>query len=562
MSEKVFRTAIYTRLSKEDGDKVESNSISSQRSLCEDYIKKHKDLELVATFADDGYSGTNFDRPDFKKMMDLAKAGKIDAIICKDLSRCSRNYIEGGKLLQQTLPKLGIRFIAINDQYDSFNGNPQSDSFIIPFKNLINDTYAKDISVKIRTNLDVKRRKGEYVGAYTPYGYIKDPENKNHLIVDDYAAGIVVQIFSMYKDGLSICRITDRLNELGVLSPMEYKKSCGIKFDTVFRTNETAKWSYNAVHRVLTNEMYLGMTVQGKQSSPNYKVHEMKDIDEADWIRVEDTHEAIITYDDFMAVKTMLGRDMRSASDSLDANVFSGFVFCGDCKQPMVRKVVPAGNKKYYYYVCSSNKRKEGCSAHSISVKELENTVFNAIRDYIDYVLDMEDALSYINSLPSADRTVFNYEAQIVKIQEEIERYQKMKLRLYEDLSDGVISKKEYMDFRNQYTRLIEDRESALERVKKESRDAKTVGNSERAWVALFREYENIEEVDRRVLMALVDRIYVYENHRVEVVFRFRDEFLAQQSYIEQFKEIIPEQYQVHILPQMVPQNQPVLMEA
>ena len=157
---------------------------------------------------------------------------------------------------------------------------------------------------------------------------------------------------------------------------------------------------------------------------------------------------------------------------------------------------------------------------------------------------------------------MFNYEAQIVKIQEEIERYQKMKLRLYEDLSDGVISKKEYMDFRNQYTRLIEDRESALERVKKESRDAKTVGNSERAWVALFREYENIEEVDRRVLMALVDRIYVYENNRVEVMFRFRDEFLAQQAYIDQFKEIIPEQYQTHILPQMVPQNQPVLMEA
>lgn len=559
MSEKVFRTAIYTRLSKEDGDKVESNSIGSQRSLCEDYIKKHKDLELVATFADDGYSGTNFDRPDFKKMMDLAKVGKIDAIICKDLSRCSRNYSEGGKLLQQTLPKLGIRFIAINDQYDSFNGNPQSDSFIIPFKNLINDTYAKDISVKIRTNLDVKRRKGEYVGAYTPYGYIKDPDNKNHLIVDEYAAGIVVQIFSMYKDGLSICRITDRLNELGVLSPMEYKKSCGIKFDTVFRANETAKWSYNAVHRVLTNEMYLGMTVQGKKSSPNYKVHEMKDIDEAEWIRVEDTHEAIITDDDFMAVKTMLGRDMRSASDSSDANVFSGFVFCGDCKQPMVRKVVPAGNKKYYYYVCSSNKRKEGCSTHSISVKELESTVFNAIRDYIDYVLDMEDALSYINSLPSVDRTVFNYEAQIVKIQEEIERYQKMKLRLYEDLSDGVISKKECMDFRNQYTRLIEDRESALERVKKESRDAKTAGNSERAWVAMFREYENIEEVDRRVLMALVDRIYVFENHKVEVVFRFRDEFLAQQVYIDQFKEIIPEQYQIHILPQLVPRNQSVL---
>ncbi|MBR0462383.1 MAG: recombinase family protein [Erysipelotrichaceae bacterium] len=560
MSEKVFRTAIYCRLSKEDGDKVESNSIGSQRSICEEYIKKHKDLEHIATFVDDGYSGTNFERPDFQKMMKLAEAGKIDCIVCKDLSRTSRNYIEGGRLLQQTLPRLGIRFISVNDQYDSFNGNPQSDSFIIPFKNLINDTYAKDISVKIRTNLDMKRKKGDYVGAYTPYGYVKDPENHNHLIVDDYAADIVTQIFSMYKDGLSICRITDRLNELGILSPMEYKRSCGINYDTVFRTNETARWSYNAVHRVLTNEMYMGMMVQGKQSTPNYKVHELKDIDESDWIRVENTHEAIISYDDFMAVKTMLGRDMRSSTDDSNANVFSGFVFCGDCGQPMIRKVVPAGKKKYYYYVCSSNKRKEGCSTHSISVKELENAVFNAVKDYVTHVLDLDDAIAYINNLPSADRTVFNYEAQIIKIEEEIERFQKMKLRLYEDLSDGVINKKEYMDFRNQYTRLIEDRESALDRVKKESRDCKSAGNGERAWVAVFREYENIDEINRRVLMSLVDRICIYEDHRVEVFFRYRDEFLASLEYLNSFNAVLPERYQI---PQsMIAQNQVALREA
>ena len=560
MSEKVFRTAIYCRLSKEDGDKVESNSIGSQRSMCEEYIKKHKDLEHVATFVDDGYSGTNFERPDFQKMMKLAETGKIDCIVRKDLSRTSRNYIEGGRLLQQTLPRLGIRFIAINDQYDSFNGNPQSDSFIIPFKNLINDTYAKDISVKIRTNLDMKRKKGDYVGAYTPYGYVKDPENHNHLIVDDYAADIVTQIFSMYKDGLSICRITDRLNELGILSPMEYKRSCGINYDTVFRTSETAKWSYNAVHRVLTNEMYMGMMVQGKQSTPNYKVHELKDIDESDWIRVENTHEAIISYDDFMAVKTMLGRDMRSSADDSNANVFSGFVFCGDCGQPMIRKVVPAGKKKYYYYVCSSNKRKEGCSTHSISVKGLENTVFNAVKDYVTHVLDLDDAIAYINNLPSADRTVFNYEAQITKIEEEIERFQKMKLRLYEDLSDGVINKKEYMDFRNQYTRLIEDRESALDRVRKESRDCKAAGNGERAWVAVFREYENIDEINRRVLMSLVDRICIYEDHRVEVFFRYRDEFLAALEYLNSFNTVLPERYQIPQI--MIVQNQAALREA
>ena len=394
--------------------------------------------------------------------------------------------------------------------------------------------------MKIRTNLDMKRRKGEYVGAYTPYGYLKDPDNHNHLVVDEYAADIVRQIFSMFKDGLSICRIADRLNELGVLSPMEYKRSCGINFDTVFKVRDTARWSYNAVQRILTNEMYIGVMVQGKQITPNYKVHVMQTKDEADWIRVEDTHEAIIPYDDFAAVKTMLGRDMRSTSDNTEDNIFSGFIFCGDCGQPMIRKVVPSHGKKYYYYACSTNKRKEGCSQHSISMKEVDTAVFNAIRDHVSHVLDIDDAMSYIERLPSADRAVFNYETQITKIEEEIEKYKKLKLRLYEDLSDGVITKKEYMEFRNQYTDLIDDREAALERVRRESQSAQAGGKAERAWVSLFREYENLEELNRRVLMSLVDKILVFENHAVEVVFRYGDEFKGAYSFVKKHEDLLP----------------------
>ena len=197
MSKKVYRTAIYARLSRDDGDKAESNSIVSQRTMCEEYIKKAGNLELVETFVDDGYSGVDFQRPGFMQMEQAIRERRIDAIVCKDLSRFSRNYIEGGRYLERIFPQLGVRFIAINDGYDTLNGNPQSDSFIIPFKNLINDTYCKDISVKIRTNLDVKRRKGEYVGSYAPYGYVKAADDKNQLIVDEYAGGIVRQIFSM-----------------------------------------------------------------------------------------------------------------------------------------------------------------------------------------------------------------------------------------------------------------------------------------------------------------------------------------------------------------------------
>ena len=541
MSERVYRTAIYARLSKDDGDKAESNSIVSQRAMCEEYISKHGDLELVETFVDDGYSGVDFNRPDFRRMEEAVREKRIDAIVCKDLSRFSRNYIEGGRYLEKIFPALGIRFIAINDSYDTLTGDPSSDSFIIPFKNLINDTYCKDISVKIRTNLDVKRRRGEYVGAYAPYGYMKDPNDKNKLIVDEYAGDIVRQIFSLYKDGVSICRIADHLNELGVLSPMEYKISEGLHYDTAFRTGSAAKWSYKAVKRILTNEVYIGILAQGKRGTPNYKVHTVQTKEESDWIRVEDAHEALITYDDFMSVRMMLGRDMRSTGADTEDNLFSGFLYCADCGQPMIRKVVPGGKKRYYYYVCSSHKRHEGCTAHSVSVKEVENAVTNAVKDHVSDVLDLTESLEYIERLPSANRAVFNYEAQITKLEEEIDRCRKMKLRIYEDLSDGVITKKEYADFRSQYNSMLEDKGASLERVKRERKDAEISGDTERAWVTLFRQYESVDELTRRVLMAMVDKVFIHKDHVVEVSFKYGDEFRRTREFVTKNADLLPQ---------------------
>ena len=285
MPDKVYRTAIYCRLSREDGDKVESNSIASQRAICEDYIARHEDLELVCEpFVDDGYSGVSFNRPQFKKLEEAIRKGALDCIVVKDLSRFSRNYIDGGRYIEKIFPQLGIRFIAINDAYDSLTGDPQSDSFVIPFKNLINDSYCKDISMKIRSSLEVKQKSGEFVGSFAPYGYMKSPENKNQLIVDEAVSEYVQMIFSMYKDGFSIGRIAKRLNQMGVLSPMEYKHSAGVKFDTVFKTGDTAKWTYKAVQRILTNEVYIGVLAQGKRGTPNYKVRVVKSKDESEWV--------------------------------------------------------------------------------------------------------------------------------------------------------------------------------------------------------------------------------------------------------------------------------------
>ena len=254
--------------------------------------------------------------------------------------------------------------------------------------------------------------------------------------------------------------------------------------------------------------------------------------DEAEWVKVENAHEALVSYEDFMAVKSMMKRDMRCAPDKEEAHLFSGFLFCGDCQQSMIRKTVPSKTKKYIYFVCSQNKHSRTCSPHSISAKEVEETVFRAIHDQIELVINLEKALEMIERLPSQSRKAFNYEAQITKIEEEIERYQKLKLRLYEDLSDGVIDKAEYFEFRNSYTKIIEDKQEALLRVKKEMKQTVTTGTTERNWVTLFKQYENIEELNRRVLMSLVDRILIHENHAIEIIFTYKDEYQQTLEYV------------------------------
>ena len=532
MSERVYRTAIYARLSKDDGDKAESNSIVSQKAMCQEYIEKHKELELVEIFADDGYSGVDFNRPDFQRMEDAIREHRIDAIVCKDLSRFSRNYHEGGRYLEKIFPEMGVRFIAINDGYDTINGNKSSDYMNLLFKNLVNDNYSRDISVKVRTNLDVKRRRGDFVGPFTPYGYIKSPSDKNRLIVDEYSGNIVRQIFSFYKDGMSICKIADELNGLGILSPMEYKRSLGINYKTPFRTGETAKWSYKAVKRILTNEVYLGVLIQGRRGTANYKVHTIQEKDESEWIRFEDAHEPLVTYDDFMSVKEMLGRDTRLVGKGSEKNLFSGFIYCADCKQPMVRKKVKSGNKVFYYYVCSGNKRHEGCTPHSISAKKLTEAATAVLKGQVEYVLDISDALDYIEGLPDNDRAVINYEAQAEKLEEEIEHLKRMKFKIYEDYSGGEISKDDYTDFRNQIVDELDSKKTSLGRVQHEMKEAASVGNAGKTWVTLFKEYKGITELSRRVLMALVDKIFISEGHGIEIVLKYEDECQSVIDYV------------------------------
>lgn len=258
---KIYHAAIYVRLSKEDGavashEKTESNSIANQKSLIRDFLENKNDIEVVQEYVDDGFSGSNFERPAFQMMLEDIKKGKIDCVVTKDLSRFGREYIDSGMYIEQLFPAMGVRFIAINDGIDSGEAKSQSDEIIIPFKNLINDAYCRDISIKIRSHLEIKRKQGDVITAFVPYGYKKNDKDKHKLEIDVYAANVVKDIFRMKLHGKSQDAIACELNSSGILPPAEYKASTGSNYQTCFKTKEKSEWTSVMVRRILTNEVY------------------------------------------------------------------------------------------------------------------------------------------------------------------------------------------------------------------------------------------------------------------------------------------------------------------
>lgn len=529
---KEYRTLIYCRLSKDDGSNVVSKSIEGQIAFCKDFVKNQPDLKLVKEpLCDDGFTGLNFSRPSFQELDKLVRKGAIDCIVCRDLSRFTRDYIGGGDYIERILPKYGIRFIAINN-CDTLRDDPQTIAFMIPFLNLINDSYSRDTSIKIRSSLIIKRKKGDYVGAFCPYGYMRSPTNRHKLVPDEKAVATVQQIFTYFKDGFSVGQIAKKLNQLSVPTPLEYKQSQGIQAQAVFQTNDVAKWEYNTVKRILTNDVYIGVLSQGKSTTKNYKSKVKEIIHEEDWVRVENAHEPVVSLDDFHAVQELMTRNTRVVPDKGDGNLLSGFIFCGDCGGTMVKKSLKSGGKTYAYYVCSNHKKKKICSSHNISRSLVEENVLNTIHDQVELVLNLQEVMDTLELTECVERANFSYEQQISDLVDEIKKYKQIKLGLYTDLKDGILTMGEYEDFKSKYDIFISEKEKAKEKLEKTCNQAENMSISTNNWVQLFKDNQNVEEIDKRVLMALVDKVLIYENHTIEVIFKYGEERHKVEEYI------------------------------
>lgn len=527
----IYDAAAYYRLSKDDFDidrtqeKHRSDSITNQQSLIRDFVKSHPDIRLAAERIDDGYSGTNFNRPAFMELLEDVKSGRINCIIVKDLSRLGREYIETGRYIQRMFPALGIRFIAINDYYDSLDTENQSSQFYLPFKNLVNDSYSRDTSIKIRSHLQIKCKQGEFIGAFAVYGYKKDQQNKNKIVPDEYAAGIVRNIFEWKLEGLSQQRIANRLNESGELSPLEYKKAMGINYQSSFKKNSRALWSAVTVGRILKNEIYTGVLLQGKRSTPNHKVKNTIYRKESEWIRAEGTHEPIISKATFQMVQGLLEKDLRVAQNRETVYPFSGLLVCGDCGEALIRKATVANGKEYAYYICSTNRLNGTCSSHRISEAFLYKMVLDLLNKHIEAVVSLQDFCKSICFSEEHKKKILAADTRLNRLNEELKKYKHLKMSVYEDYAEKVIGREEYEQYGKTYKENIEKTIKNIGTVKKELIMMMAGDGSGMEWTKLFIANKKLPKLDRKLLVMLIDRCVIYENKKMIFVPKYKDEF-------------------------------------
>lgn len=367
-----FKVAGYIRLSKEDKIKDESNSVTNQKLIIASYIKKNEDLELFKFYIDDGYSGTTFDRPEYKRMIKDIVEGKVNTIIVKDLSRFGRNHIESDNYIENILPGYNVRFISIIDEIDSFKNPKSVSSIAVPLKNLMNDQYARDISEKVRSTLKIKQLNGEFIGVTAPYGYLKNPKDKHKFIIDKEASYIVKKIFNMILLGKSRKEIAEHLNNKNVLTPSLYK------LNKENNNNEelilSKKWNAEIVNRILRNETYTGTLIQNIKTKPNYRTDKLIDVNKDEWIITENHHEPIINKDKFDEVQQILNRKTKVNKND-DIDLFSGYLKCSHCGSSLIIKK----SKNQIYYYCSSYIKDKSCLKYSINKKKLEQMVKDKI---------------------------------------------------------------------------------------------------------------------------------------------------------------------------------------
>ena len=522
-----WRLGIYTRRSFDDGEIEESDTIKNQRDLITNYLKSEKDITIVDYYSDDGYSGTTFNRPDFKRMFTDIVNGKINTVIVKDLSRFGRNYIEVGNYLEQIFPLYDVRFIAINDNIDSFKDPKSVNNAIVAFKNLMNDEYARDISKKVRSYYQTKAEKGEFAGGTPPYGYMIDPLDKHHLVINPEEEKIIKLIFKKALAGEGKIKICKYLNNNGILCRKELQRRRKHKLSLIPEEEEIVyRWSTSTIGRILSSEVYIGSVVQNKTTTPNYKIHKVIEKPKSEWKVVENKHEPIISKNKFYKVQELIKEKNVKKKKATNFSIYNKKLKCADCGKAMYKVEDTRNGRNISNYYCMSHQLTTNtCSPHKIKTAALNKAVLDAILVQVKLVVNLENAIKKLREETLSENVEQQYQKNLKKIDNDIDKYKRLKKSSYEDWKLGRITQDEFSDCAKDYDERIETLNKEINAIQEVYQENIKNVKKDDYWIEHFRRNKKVKVLTKDVIDELIEVIYVHEDGNVNIKFNYQDEY-------------------------------------
>ena len=509
-----FKIAIYIRLSREDGDDMESESVTNQRSMLIGYLKV-QNLVAVDIYIDDGYTGTNFDRPAFKRLMEDVDSGKINMIITKDLSRLGRDHVMTGYYVEKYFPEHGIRYIAVNDDIDTFYET--SGSEMMPFRLSMNDMYAKDISKKVRSNLLQMKKDGKFCGSAPSYGYMRDPEDKHKLLPDPNTAPVVKKIFDLYVAGYGSCQIAEILTREGLPTPIMYKYS-GVKLN---RFDHPEIWKHSTVGNIIKNRAYIGEMIQHKVQNINYKVKKKKYVPESEWCVKENAFEAIIDKEIFEIAQGIKNTSNTYNSERRNVDyILANLVYCKDCGAKMT---ISYDRKRDRVSMNCNNYRKfskyDICFSHYINYDKLEKTINNKLSNMASQYKKNEKEFENIIKKEYIDPKTSKLK-QIEELKYTIAELKRKQDSLYDDKFNNIINAETYQRLFNTTEEKIDTANNKIKELDNEISNIKNNSNSYVEYLEIIKDFLNMKNPTKEMMNRIIDKIYITKDKKIEIHYR------------------------------------------
>ena len=526
-----WKAGVYIRLSREDEDKKDgsSQSVVSQRKIIDRFLSYHKDIEVFEYFIDDGYSGTNMNRPSFQRMKDAFERGTINCIIVKDLSRFARNDEEAGRYIYVIFPFYKIRFISVNDRVDSVENPSSIETLEIPFKNIMHSEYSRDLSKKVRSASDIRRRRGEFIGSFCSYGYKKDPNDIHHLIIDEEAAEVVRFIFQRYIETENFLKIAKELSAKNILTPLAYKVVHGQNLKVPKKQHNPTLWRNGTVKRILENKTYLGHIIQGQHRTISYKNKKTIPVDESEWVIVENTHDPIVTQEVFDRVKAMILKNKKVTNKRTSRkHLFAGKLFCGECGASL--SLTQNTTSQFNYYYCENAYLKKGfCSPKRTRNDKLEKAVLDTLNGQLKVC---SDSLQLLNILNSHRKRLLKENVSITEQRRSvIAKLQNDKTELYGKYKEALLTKEQYISEKARIETSIQELENLIAELNREE-DIKDFVYEQPIFTEFIKSGKFVS-LTREIIEKFIDKILVYSPTEIEVHFTFSDEFEKINEFIK-----------------------------